>query len=983
LQDGQLEKQKETMRMQEEGKMKETDSSADTTVHLLWHGNIQCLRHKVGLIEGSSRVDAPCVIGLSEHWLREEEVDSVCMDNYILVDAFCRVKAKNGGVMMFAKEGAHVKPFVQVKALSTEKSFEAVAVSLDIQADKFNIGVIYRSPTGDFKVFLSKLLQMLDILTRNQARTIVCGDFNVNLNSDSQEKQKLVDLFLTFGMHREIYENTRITAKTGTCIDNIFSNIDRKGTMAKVMSLGISDHSFQSFDISVKGDHKPVPDRYRRIWSSKNKEYFKHWLADTDWNKCIRADTVEQKFDEFMILFNGALKKAFPLRKYARSTNVAKSKNDWYTEELSLLAVEVDKAYQISTVSDSLNARHKSLRRRYKNAIKLAKRLAIEREIQKAENKQKAAWEVAHRHSNSKKRDKSRNLIVLENDTGIVKSSSDVADTFREYFARAADDLSKCNKGQGPTAHQAMPSKTNKVLFLAPISTKEYEAIMREVSKKSSAGIDNIPCNIIRGCESVLQIPIIHIINASFEQGVFPSSLKLAKVIPILKKGEATKVENYRQISILSVFAKILEKAFHIRLLSFLNKYELINTVQHGFLKTRSTTTAMVAYVQNILQSLNRHEGTIGIFYDFSRAFDTVNISLLLAKLDTLGVRGIASQWIKSYLTDRKQSVRIANDGIEAQSTAIDLNVGIPQGGTLSPLLFILFTNDIIDHATQGKLTLFADDTSQLVSGADARNLASKAAGQLQNWAECNNLILNQKKSVLIQFRSNPKPFITSPLVILAGKSIPVQPDTTFLGVVIDDQLTWTKHITKTCSKVATGCFLLKKIMEVSTLNTAKMLYFACIESRLRYGIILWGQATNVNRLFKLQKRAVRIIANASANPCATVWVKDTCRDLFRSLRILTLTSLYILEAILFVVGNGALNIHSDMHSYETRNKDNFLLSKPKLNVYKKGVVYAGCKFYNRLPKQLQLKGETGFKTKLKNFLTDRAYYSVEDFLKN
>jgi hypothetical protein len=434
------------------------------------------------------------------------------------------------------------------------------------------------------------------------------------------------------------------------------------------------------------------------------------------------------------------------------------------------------------------------------------------------------------------------------------------------------------------------------------------------------------------------------------------------------------------------VFAKILEKAFYTRVMLFLTKHSLINKNQHGFLKSKSTSTATAAYVQDVLQALNRHEDTLGVFYDFSRAFDTIDHELLLSKLKSLGIRGIAGAWIKSYLTDRSQVVSIVNNGSEAKSTVSSLNIGIPQGGTLSPLLFILFTNDISDHATIGKLTLFADDTSQLISSAveNASVIANMAVTQILKWSENNQLVINESKTVILKFKANHRPSHSSPLIKMSTKSLPVKSETKFLGIIIDDTLKWASHINYTCRKVASGCYLIKKLMEVSTLMAARLVYFACIESRLRYGIILWGDATNVNRLFKLQKRAIRLMAKASTNPCAEIWTKDSCRSLFKSQKVLTLAGLYILNVILYATNQDIYTAtHADSHNYKTRQNYNLLLEKPCLNMFKKGPIYVGCKLYNALPKHLQIKSERQFKAKLQSYLLDECFYNVNEFLLN
>jgi hypothetical protein len=244
-----------------------------------------------------------------------------------------------------------------------------------------------------------------------------------------------------------------------------------------------------------------------------------------------------------------------------------------------------------------------------------------------------------------------------------------------------------------------------------------------------------------------------------------------------------------------------------------------------------------------------------------------------------------------------------------------------------------------------------------------------------------NDLFLNKKKTVLLQFSTKKNVIESSPLIILEGSSIQEQQDTKFLGVIVDNNLDWEKHISNVCQKVASGCFLVKRIMDLCNFETAKLVYFAYIQSRLEYGIILWGNSHHATRLFILQKKAIRYLARASTNPCSDVYIKVSCSDLFKKFNILTLPSLYIFMSIMYVYENRNILIaNKDIHDYFTRGKDNIYIKKHNLKMTDKSPDYAGSIFYNNLPHYIKKESDLKFKTTLKNYLIDKCYYKVHDF---
>ncbi|KAG8311282.1 hypothetical protein J6590_108592 [Homalodisca vitripennis] len=568
--------------------------------------------------------------------------------------------------------------------------------------------------------------------------------------------------------------------------------------------------------------------------------------------------------------------------------------------------------------------------------------------------------------------------MVLQVNGRDVREPKDIANNFNQFFSNTAErTLNENNQKNNPASNfQILQPNILETLSLYPATPEEVKKTIDSLKPKTSTGIDEISAKLAKSCKEEIAIPLTTIINKSFQQGIFPSKLKIAKVYPKFKNGPTTEINSYRPISLLPTFSKIIEKIALTRLLLHLEQNNLLTNYQHGYLKGRSTTTALIQLIENIIDKLEEGSKVTSLYLDFSKAFDCLNHNCLLDKLNTLGVTGTALAWFDSYLRSRQQMVEVeclSNNTLKkAQSTLTPMQRGVPQGSVLGPVLFLLLTNDLPDQLKDACQTvMFADDTVITVAEKSNEQLdinAYIAFNMTKQYCYSNDLVLNEKKTLQMIYNIRKKE-------IEAGlPELKREENTKYLGIVIDENLTWRTHIDQLCKKLSSGTYVIRRTKQTSGIKTSKIAYFALFESHLRYGLAIWGGTTssNLERVLIQQKRAIRSLAGLN--------YQDSCRESFKELKILTVIALYIREIILYAVKTNQ-DRHRDLHQHNTRNAIDFSLPTHHLSLYERKPSYRGALFYNNMPGHLKKVSGQRLSRQLTAWLEDRPFYSVKEFL--
>ena len=391
-----------------------------------------------------------------------------------------------------------------------------------------------------------------------------------------------------------------------------------------------------------------------------------------------------------------------------------------------------------------------------------------------------------------------------------------------------------------------------------------------------SPGLDDIDVRLLKTAAPIICKSLSFICNLSLATSVFPSEWKKAKVVPIFKAGNKCSVENYRPISILSIISKIIERAVHDQIYSFMVDNDFLSSSQSGFRSQFSTATTLIDVQDYILNNMDRGNVTGAIFLDLEKAFDTVDHSLLIKKLKKYGIRGNELNWFKSYLDNRMQSVKVGS----SISDLKHIDIGIPQGSILGPLLFIIFVNDLPDNVNC-KTVMYADDTSLLVSSPDPISLQNSLNDNMCNiakWFKANKLTLNLTKTKFMLFGStnNLNKFCNISL-LFDGVSIEKVDHFKYLGVIFDSNLTWSHHIEFISSNVSKRCGLIRRVKYHLPDCIIKKLAESLVMPHFDYCCHTWSNCSLhlSNRLQVQMNNLARIILSAdirtSVNSMMTV----------------------------------------------------------------------------------------------------------------
>ena len=600
---------------------------------------------------------------------------------------------------------------------------------------------------------------------------------------------------------------------------------------------------------------------------------------------------------------------------------------------------------------DELLSLKRQSRAHYRKAISMSKLDATCRLIETSNNKPKAIWNVINTIRGTTAKPPPE-IDCDELNHHFVQRPRQIVDALPDS---PMSPLSLCNVSVGEDS----------AFSFSGVSEFEVRELLRGLKSSNTKDIFGVSSNFIKRNISVFVTPVTKLINCAFTTGEFPSLLKEAYVIPIHKGGASEDINNYRPISILPTFSKVFERAMHRQIAEYLESGEWFYKCQFGFRRGKSTTDAVLRFTETCLSTFERGEYCVTQFLDLSRAFDCVSHVILLQKLKHVyNFDSLSLQLIASYLGKRSQKV-VVGDGM---SESLIVDRGVPQGSILGPLLFLVFFNDfpsyvVVDDSVE--CIVYADDATIMVRGSNFDEVKAKSEEVLDRvrmWTIANQLSLNNDKTVEMIFSlrdidcENPQ-------------------GTKFLGVHLNPPLLkFQEHADAVGRRISRNIFVLRQLTSAVTPDVLRTAYFALIQSHVGYCILAWGGSSAGQYIFKMQRRAVRVLGG--------VGFRDDCKDLFIRFNILTMPCQYILSCILYAnTHKHSFATNRDYHNYYTRGRDHIRPNFCRLTTTQRGFLHNSVALYNKLPPGSRNLTNPALKKQLKCLLLKKAYYSTEEFL--
>ncbi|XP_035676231.1 uncharacterized protein LOC118415630 [Branchiostoma floridae] len=805
--------------------------------------NARSLLHKLDefcLTLSLNKID---IAAVTESWFSAdlpEEVTSVDGYNLYRKD---RRNRRGGGIALYISNDIKAK----LVDIAVPDNLECIWTQLQPQRTPRDVpvlymGVLYHPPWANEKLLqdetIQHLIHTLDTIRRKHplAGIILCGDFN-NLPI-----QPLLS------SHPELKQVVTGATRANSTLDLIITNVHHQYHVPDIIApLGSSDHNCILWKPKVSNQHSGLLPRIKhRLVTQERKEALGLCMCITDWSAVYNAVSVEDKVATFNRILQTMLDVCVPLRT-SKSRNVDKH---WMTDKIMAAIKKRQSAYK----KHGKTEKWKKLRNWVQTLIRKQKSSHYNRCIGMLKKENPREW-WNFVNNELGRTQKSKGKVTVSD-----VPDDRVADALNDFFAEAWSD----SRAYSLFPLQ-LPSNSDDLCSIGQV-----KAILRSLNTRKSGGPDGIPNWVLSVYHEDLAPVVTHLINSSYNSGYMPSVWKMANVCPIPKTSVPASKKDWRPISLISTLGKVQERLVLNRFLPIMKPWI---RDQYAYMPKASTTVALLKVYQSWLQSLDTKKTSMVrvLLADMSKAFDRVDHGILLQHLDARGTPPRMLAWISSYLSSRTQRV-VANNQYSSWRVVTS---GVPQGGVLSPYLFLVYMSTRTTKHETTDNTGYADDIglSRTIpcDAVETDDTMQQEATQLDSWAADKNMIMNGDKSYELRLCFSKHPPEPPPLT-LGGKVVPVVDCATYLGFKVHSNLRWDSHITHVTTKGSKRLHFLRLLakgdMPPKDLLTV---YTTLVRPVLEYAHVVFVGCTESQRntLERVQKRALRIIYGHSSNPAS------------------------------------------------------------------------------------------------------------------
>ena len=812
----------------------------------------------------------PDIVLLNETWIKKS-----IMDHEVIEDKVYKIFRTDRSVLShppdrevnkkFRRNGGGVLIAVRDDIVATSKRIslghgaEILAVELDNNGSKFIFCTCYRVGTlgsANHEVIAKSLHSFYK--SKRPKKVFVIGDFNlssvswpydpeVNIISDGTERLFL-DTFNSLGFTQKIEQVTHTKGKT---LDLLLTNDEQLIDNIHVHdfnSICKSDHAPISFEVKTKIKRKKPAKRKCYNFKRANWEALNTELRGVIWDSML--DRVEP--DLAWTLFKTKLFECVD-RNIPQITVKSEFQPPWFDSELfqACQAKETARRNFKRTKSKLDEIKFKNSRRNFKS-------LANQKMRDNMYNSDDPALITKKFWSHYKFANNSRRIPErMYRNTQYRTSPLDKANLFNEYF---------CDQFSERSFYNIDIDYANDEIFDISFCPAQIGRLLSKINSNKANGPDKIHGKILKNCSASLAYPLSLLFKLSYNTGIVPGEWKLANVVPIHKKGPKENIENYRPISLTSLIMKTFERMLKEKILYLTN--DKINEHQHGFLGKKSCTTNMAGFCDSLALSLNDCARTDVVYFDFAKAFDSVNHDILLFKLKHyFDIDGRLLKYIKNYLNGREQQVVIGNC-TSSRSTVLS---GVPQGSILGPILFVLFINDLPIGLSPGtEAMLYADDTKvwRTITSENDHAILQSDIDYLHMWSLMNKMNFHPQKCKVVSVANRPPPLLgilpnVQYFYFLGDVILEYVDSEKDLGVDINPTLNFGLQHDRLIAKANQQFGLTKRTcFFVNDFRRKRTLYLSLIRSQFEHCSPIWRPTnqTMISKFEAFQKKCIKWI---------------------------------------------------------------------------------------------------------------------------
>ena len=907
-----------------------------------------------------------------ETWLDASHRDSeVHIEGYNLLRLDRSEDPNRGGVAVYTRIGIQVTK-IQTRPHPEGCKCENVWLKIKLGPCKTIIlGAIYRGHIN--RTFIDHIRTDIECVVAMKHPIFILGDFNYDLLSGSSEAVSYSLMFETFLLEQLITVPTRITEHSATLLDHVWTSSEELVEECEVLT-GISDHHMCSIRLCFPSKRIAEAPFSARTYKHFDKELFLRDLQQLDSSFIERDSDVNRIWSTWHGNFTAVLDRHAPKMTFSRKKNVG----PWMTAELKrLIRLKMSAKIEKSNMTNVHTiTKFKAIKAHVRKASAAAKRDYFRNKVVANKLNPRKLWNIIKEAAPSSFKDKT-NQPVIESD----------ADLFNAFFVNvgastldAADSLGESEINQ-PLEDSSLVEATLDTLELQIVSEEQVLSVLKRFPVNKAPGHDGISGKSLNCALPVILNPITRLINKIITMQDVPRDFKKAVVTPIHKGGEANEPVNYRPISVLPLLSKLMERVIADQLDMHLRKHGMLTEVQHGFRKYHSTATCLLQLTEEIRSKLDRRMATGLIALDLSKAFDCIDHSILLSKLTAFGMVSSTSSYkfFKNYLEERTQVVRLNG----TLSTDLAIRNGVPQGSILGPILFILYINDLPTSIEHSNSVIYADDTTIYASSSVPTNIQFALNQDMINvcrWFKKNKLKLNVEKTKFMVVHPNKmEEKFANINVFIQGKHIARERNVKILGVQIDENLGWHKHLHTMVKNLRYQYRSFARSVKYFDMDTRKILYNSTLASRFNYADCIWSQCTirDANMLQSVQNLAVRKMINAGP--------LESARPILQELEMLTLRNKRKLRSLVLLYklrnDEGPEPLARQLREYcneergmatRSSSEDNYFIPCYNTDYRGKSFFIRNLKLWNSLPADVKSSGSCAvFKSKVYGLLLE------------